>query len=121
MIRAMLAALLALWILPAAAQPVQHPHAAWTRNASIYEVNVRQFSDGGGFKARHPAMANGSVNTSFKMIDAGDDAIFAFERGQQRRSVLVVANLLDEPSTSTLAALGANRTLGPWEYRIKVR
>lgn len=72
-------------------------------------------------KALHPAMANGSVNTSFKLINAGDDAIFAFERGKQRRSMLVVANLSDEPRTSTLAALGANRTLGPWEYRIKVR
>lgn len=44
-------ALLALWLVPAAAQPVQHPHAGWTRNASIYEVNVRQYSAGGGFKA----------------------------------------------------------------------
>ena len=44
-------ALLALWLVPASAQPVQHPHAAWTRNASIYEVNVRQYSAGGGFKA----------------------------------------------------------------------
>ena len=49
--RAILAALLALWLVPAAAQPVQHPHANWTRNASIYEVNVRQYSAGGGFKA----------------------------------------------------------------------
>lgn len=49
--RAFLAALLALWLVPAAAQPVQHPHAEWTRNASIYEVNVRQYSAGGGFKA----------------------------------------------------------------------
>ena len=51
MIRALIAALLALWLVPVAAQPVQHPHAAWTRNASIYEVNVRQYSAGGGFKA----------------------------------------------------------------------
>jgi glycosidase len=51
MIRALIAALLALWLVPAAAQPAQHPHAAWTRNASIYEVNVRQYSAGGGFNA----------------------------------------------------------------------
>lgn len=49
--RAILLALLALWLVPAAAQPAQHPHASWTRNASIYEVNVRQYSAGGGFKA----------------------------------------------------------------------
>ncbi|RST30244.1 alpha-amylase [Sphingomonas ginkgonis] len=53
--KSLLSAALALALAaPAAAQPaaaplVQHPHAAWTRNASIYEVNVRQFSPAGNF------------------------------------------------------------------------
>jgi glycosidase len=33
------------------AQPVQHPHLAWSRNASIYEVNIRQFTPEGTIKA----------------------------------------------------------------------
>jgi glycosidase len=51
MIRALIAVWLALWLVPAMAQPVQHPHAKWTRNASIYEVNVRQYSAGSGLRA----------------------------------------------------------------------
>jgi hypothetical protein len=34
-----------------AAQPVQHPHLEWTRNASIYEVNIRQYTPEGTIRA----------------------------------------------------------------------
>lgn len=40
-----------LFAAPAAAQVVQHPHLAWTRNANIYEVNIRQFTPEGTIKA----------------------------------------------------------------------
>jgi glycosidase len=51
MIRYVLA-LVALILAPHAwAQPVQHPHLAWTRSASIYEVNIRQYTPEGTFKA----------------------------------------------------------------------
>jgi glycosidase len=36
---------------PALADSVQHPHLNWTRNANIYEVNIRQFSPEGTIKA----------------------------------------------------------------------
>ncbi len=36
---------------PAAAQAVQHPHLAWTRDANIYEVNIRQYTPEGTIKA----------------------------------------------------------------------
>jgi glycosidase len=36
---------------PAAAEAVQHPHLSWTRNASIYEVNIRQYTPQGTIKA----------------------------------------------------------------------
>lgn len=43
-----LCVLLALLITtPAAAQTVQHPHVAWSRNATIYEVNIRQYTPEG--------------------------------------------------------------------------
>jgi glycosidase len=34
-----------------ATQTVQHPHAEWTRNASIYEVNIRQYTPEGTISA----------------------------------------------------------------------
>ena len=34
-----------------AAPPVQHPHLSWTRNASIYEVNIRQYTPEGTINA----------------------------------------------------------------------
>jgi glycosidase len=37
--------------IPAKAQAVQHPHLEWTRSASIYEVNVRQYTPEGTIKA----------------------------------------------------------------------
>ncbi len=40
-----------LFVSPAIAQPTQHPHLGWTRNASIYEVNIRQFTPDGTIKA----------------------------------------------------------------------
>ncbi len=36
---------------PAAAQVVQHPHLTWTRQATIYEVNIRQFTPEGTISA----------------------------------------------------------------------
>jgi glycosidase len=36
---------------PALADSVQHPHLNWTRNANIYEVNIRQFTPEGTIKA----------------------------------------------------------------------
>lgn len=36
---------------PLAAQTQQHPHAAWTRNATIYEVNIRQYTPEGTISA----------------------------------------------------------------------
>jgi glycosidase len=36
---------------PVHAQPAQHPHLAWTRNANIYEVNIRQYTQEGTIKA----------------------------------------------------------------------
>ncbi len=48
---ALLALFAAVMSTAALAAPVQHPHAPWTRSASIYEVNVRQYSAGGGLKA----------------------------------------------------------------------
>lgn len=36
---------------PVAAQTVQHPHVAWSRNATIYEVNIRQYTPEGTFVA----------------------------------------------------------------------
>ncbi len=51
MIRYMLV-LVAVCLTPAAvAQPIQHPHLAWTRSASIYEVNIRQYTREGTIKA----------------------------------------------------------------------
>jgi glycosidase len=38
-------------ISPALADTVQHPHLNWTRNANIYEVNIRQFTPEGTIKA----------------------------------------------------------------------
>ena len=35
--------------------PAALPHAAWTRSATIYEVNVRQFTPEGTFAASIPA------------------------------------------------------------------
>jgi glycosidase len=40
-----------LLALPARAQTVQHTHLAWTRNATIYEVNIRQFTPEGTISA----------------------------------------------------------------------
>lgn len=40
-----------LLAIPAAAQTVQHPHQAWTRNANIYEVNIRQYTPEGTIRA----------------------------------------------------------------------
>lgn len=34
-----------------ATQTVQHPHAEWTRNAAIYEVNIRQYTSEGTIAA----------------------------------------------------------------------
>lgn len=43
--------LAALIATPAMAQPAQHAHLDWTRNATIYEVNIRQFSREGTINA----------------------------------------------------------------------
>jgi glycosidase len=49
---ARLALLLALMVAtPAAAQVIQHPHLDWTRDANIYEVNIRQYTPEGTIKA----------------------------------------------------------------------
>jgi glycosidase len=40
-----------LFATPAHANPVQHPHLGWTRNATIYEVNIRQFTPEGTIRA----------------------------------------------------------------------
>jgi glycosidase len=40
-----------LFALPATAQTIQHPHQKWTRNANIYEVNIRQFTPEGTITA----------------------------------------------------------------------
>jgi glycosidase len=49
---ARLALLLALMVAtPAAAQVIQHPHLDWTRDANIYEVNIRQYTREGTIKA----------------------------------------------------------------------
>jgi glycosidase len=37
--------------VPATAQTVQHPHLGWTRNANIYEVNIRQYTPEGTITA----------------------------------------------------------------------
>jgi glycosidase len=48
-VRILLLLLLALIAVPATAQ--QHPHQEWTRNASIYEVNIRQYTPEGTIAA----------------------------------------------------------------------
>lgn len=48
---ARLLALLALLAMPAMAEPVQHPHPEWSRNATIYEVNIRQYTPEGTLAA----------------------------------------------------------------------
>lgn len=40
-----------LWAPTAVAQIVQHPHLAWTRDANIYEVNIRQYTPEGTIAA----------------------------------------------------------------------
>jgi glycosidase len=40
-----------LFASPATAQVMQHPHLGWTRNATIYEVNIRQYTPEGTIKA----------------------------------------------------------------------
>lgn len=44
-------ALLTCFAAPVSASTVQHPHAEWTRNASIYEVNIRQYTPEGTISA----------------------------------------------------------------------
>ncbi len=54
----------------AQAQPVQHPHSAWTRNASIYEVNIRQFTPEGtiaAFEKHLPRLAKMGVKILWVM------------------------------------------------------
>jgi glycosidase len=51
MIRFWIALCAMLLATEAAAQPVQHPHLEWTRNASIYEVNIRQYTPEGTISA----------------------------------------------------------------------
>jgi glycosidase len=40
-----------LLVSPVTAQPAQHPHQPWTRNATIYEVNIRQYTPEGTISA----------------------------------------------------------------------
>jgi glycosidase len=40
-----------LFTTPSIAQVVQYPHLGWTRNANIYEVNIRQYTPEGTIKA----------------------------------------------------------------------
>lgn len=52
MIKSLLTALLITFSGAAAADPyVQFQHAEWTRNASIYQINTRQFTPEGTFRA----------------------------------------------------------------------
>jgi glycosidase len=51
MIRSLFLALALLLALPVQAQIVQYPHLPWTRNANIYEVNVRQYTPEGTIAA----------------------------------------------------------------------
>jgi glycosidase len=52
MLRAAMAWLLLLFALIATpASAAQHPHQEWTRNASIYEVNIRQYTPEGTISA----------------------------------------------------------------------
>jgi glycosidase len=73
-------------------------------------------------KVRHPALANGAAGGAVELLDAGDNAIFAFRRTKGRRSVIVIANLSGEPRTTRTWGLGATMvTLAPWAYRIEER
>ena len=85
------------------------------RNAALYTRLLR-------LKARHPAMANGSAGGAAELLDAGDDAIFAFRRVKGKRSVTVIANLSDEARTTRVWGQGGKVvTLGPWDWRIEER
>ncbi len=62
--------LLALFAVPAQAEVVQHPHLSWTRNANIYEVNIRQFTAEGtikAFEAHLPRLAKMGVKILWVM------------------------------------------------------
>jgi glycosidase len=51
MIKYLLILLCLIFTNPCSAQIVQYPHLEWTRNANIYEVNIRQYTPEGTIRA----------------------------------------------------------------------
>jgi len=62
-------------------------------------------------KHRHPALANGQYGGALKVLDVGNDRLFAFERALGADRIAVVVNVTNAPQKYRLGA--AEDTLAP--------
>ncbi|MGH8855499.1 MAG: alpha-amylase family glycosyl hydrolase, partial [Telluria sp.] len=74
----------------------------------------------GLLKLKHDnrALWNGQYGGPVKILETGNDHVFAFRREKDANTVSVTVNLTGVPQHYTLPGSPAKRTLAAWGYRI---
>ncbi len=82
-----------------------YPNAGFYRNLLAY-------------KARHPALANGSAGGPMELLSAGNDQLFAFRRSSGKDSITIIVNLSDAHQQISSLPEFSGKLLEPWSFII---